>query len=142
MTKKIPIFLLAGCILFLIAQVILSVFFSEWEVRNGNANMWWSILLWFSVCYILVYLIVISRIGTTVKWTISILVLTVCGVAGCASVHPLDTTTEPYDIEVLKEGPDGEKIVVREYKNAKTNRIIKDTIQAYDVFLFRKLVKL
>jgi hypothetical protein len=52
--------------------------------------------------------------------------------------HPIDTYTLPVDKSTLSIFPDGKKLIVRQYKNAKTNRQIQDTVLVKDVFIFRQ----
>lgn len=138
MIKKISVIAFAMCLLFLTGQVLLWIVFPDWKVRNGDPNLIRGISLAVFVCYVLCYLIWNLKIWPTLKWTLACTVLMICGVSACTLVKPLDTTTEPYDIQLLGRLNNGEKIMIRQYKNAKTNRVIRDTITARDVLFFRK----
>jgi len=56
-------------------------------------------------------------------------------------INPIDSTTEPTDIKTLITQADGKKIIVRQFKNAKTNAEIIDTVTVKDISIFRKVFK-
>jgi hypothetical protein len=56
-------------------------------------------------------------------------------------IYPIDTTTEPQDKFILRTYEDGNKLIVREYKNVKTNEIIRDTVLVKDKFIFRQIIQ-
>jgi len=61
------------------------------------------------------------------------------GVLSCSEIYPIDTTTEPVDIKTIQTYTDGKKLVARQYENAKTNAVIKDTVLVKDIFIFRQV---
>ena len=62
-------------------------------------------------------------------------------VASCATIFPIDTTTQPRDKFIVDRFPDGRKKIIREYRNAKTGHEIMDTVIVKDVLCFRRLYK-
>lgn len=55
--------------------------------------------------------------------------------------NPIDTTTKPIDLATIKIGTSGKKLTVRQYKNAKTNRNILDTVLVNDQYIFRRIYR-
>lgn len=62
--------------------------------------------------------------------------------AGCSAgtfIKPLDSTSIPKDIAVLKQ-EENKKVIVIEYINYKHNEVIRDTITVVEKFGFRKVI--
>jgi len=57
-----------------------------------------------------------------------------------AEIYPIDTTTQPRDISILKNYENGSKLIIRERINAKTNNIIQDTVLVKDDYIFRQII--
>lgn len=128
------------CALIILLEILLSVFFPEWSVRNGSLYLANQIILAGAICGIIVAGIFLTNALQGIKWAIAVIAVLITLVSFYLTVYPIDTTTEPYDKSILKQFPDGSKLVAREYKNAKTNREIKDTVLVKDVFIFRKIL--
>jgi hypothetical protein len=58
-----------------------------------------------------------------------------------SKISPIDTLTEPIDVATLSTYPDGRKVIIREFTNAKTNGVIRDTVLVKDMFIFRRIYK-
>lgn len=71
---------------------------------------------------------------------LGVLLFLIFFINSCAEIHPIDTTTQPNDVAVLKNYENGNKLVVRERINAKTNRVIRDTVLVKDDFIFREII--
>jgi hypothetical protein len=129
------------CALIILENVIRSVLFPGWVVKNGSLHLASEIILAVSIGWLVIWMISIFKIPSSLKWLVSIVVMLVLAVSSCLTVYPIDTKTEPYDKTVLSRFTKGQKLIVREYQNAKTNGKIEDTVLVQDVFVFRKIFK-
>jgi hypothetical protein len=120
---------------------IFSVLFSDWSLRNGDIHLSYKIILACCVCGIIVLGVSLTNFWGLIKLTISICAILMTFVFSTFFLNPIDTTTEPYDKAILERFPNGNKIVIRQYMNAKTNRKISDTVLVKDTFIFRKIFR-
>src|SRR5688572_24673891 len=128
------------CAVIILLEILLSVFFPEWSVRNGNLHLASQIVFAGAICGIIVAGIFLTNALQGIKWAIAVIAVLITLVSSYLTVYPIDTTTEPYDKSILKQFPNGSKLVAREYKNAKTTREIRDTVLVKDFFIFRKIL--
>ena len=56
-----------------------------------------------------------------------------------SEINPIDTTTEPVDIQLLSTFSNNKKLIVRHRINGKTNSEILDTVVVKDVGIFRRV---
>ena len=79
------------------------------------------------------------RVASWLTTSLGIIFLIFLVIVTISEFHPIDTTTEPVDTKTIQSFPDGKKLVVRQYENAKTNAIIKDTVLVKDLCIFRQI---
>ncbi len=125
--------------LILIAEIAFAYFMGNWEFRIPMLNVLNRIAVLF--CALLLVTLVVSKINRKAGLISGAVFMFVFSLFAIAESNPMDTTTQPKDIAILQKVDKRQKVVVREYKNMKTNNIIRDTLLVKDVFLFRKKIK-
>ncbi|TMI61960.1 MAG: hypothetical protein E6H07_16980 [Bacteroidetes bacterium] len=121
---------------FLFAQV-----FPDWTFKAGFLVITNNILSYLSFWGLVYCMILFFRPAFEIKVVCGILFTVLLGIHSCSEIYPIDTTTQPNDLKTIQTYSDGKKLVVRQYKNAKTNADIQDTVLVKDVYLFRRLYK-
>ena len=122
----------------LIIEFLFQKIFPGWSFKTGPLIVGNKILSYISFLGLIYCLILFFKPVFEIKVVIGILFTLLLGVLSCTEIYPIDTTTQPVDVETIQVYPNGKKLVVRQYKNAKTNREIQDTVLIKDVFLFRR----
>jgi len=118
---------------------VFSLFFSEWSFINGTLTISVKIITSFAFWGLLFCIIIILKANKILKIVCGILFSLLFSFSAYFTAYPFDTTTEPYDIRILRTDEDGKKLVISGYKNVKTNAEIQDTVLVQDIFVFRRL---
>lgn len=135
MKRKIALALLALSVLGLMLTSVKKVLYPEWTFNSPGAYN-----IFYSAYFSSVVLLIFSTAMLIVKrwfWGLGLVSIVFCGVLIFGQFHPIDTTTFPKDIETLKK-ENGQKIVLIEYTNCKTNHVYQDTVHVLDKWIFRK----
>jgi hypothetical protein len=116
---------------------LLMYLFRNWSLNKSlYFNLFWSIHFCLFIGVIVFFIIHKIQI---LKPLCIVLMLAIWSIIFYFQFNPIDTYTYPDDIKTLSE-KDSKKVVVREYKNAVTNRKIIDTVTVIDKFIFRQVL--
>ena len=130
--------LIAGIILLI--EVLVGQFFPKVTFVNGSLTIANKIVSYLAVSCFLFGLLLFFRANRFVTAPVGLVLFLFLTINSCSEIYPIDTTTEPIDIALLYKDEIGNKLIAREYKNAKTNATIRDTVLVKDYFLFRELI--
>jgi hypothetical protein len=125
----------------LLTEILIGQFFPHLSFVNGTLTITNKIIGYFSFSVFLfcVPLLFKAKKWVTIPW--GLLLFTFLFINSCGEIYPIDTTTEPMDIATLQSDKDGNKLIVREYTNAKTDVQIRDTVLVKDIFIFRQFIE-
>lgn len=132
---KVKFTILFGLILLL--EIIYGQFFPSWNFNIGTLNILNQIIAYFSFFAIMLSATFIFK----TQWLtiyVGIFLFIMFMISALITIYPIDTHREPYDIAILKKYADGKKLIVREYKSSKTNKVIHDTLLVKDIGIFRR----
>lgn len=125
----------------LLTEILVEQFFPNLTFVSGNLNIANRILGYFAFSGFLLSILLNFKGTKLVTFFLGVLLLLIFFINSCAEIYPIDTTTQPKDISVLKIYEDSSKLVIRERINSKTNRIIRDTVLVKDNYIFRQIIK-
>lgn len=125
----------------LLTEILVEQFFPNITFVSGNLNIANRILGYFAFSGFLLSILLYFKGTKLVTFFLGVLLLLIFFINSCAEIYPIDTTTQPKDISVLKIYEDSSKLVIRERINSKTNRIIRDTVLVKDNYIFRQFIK-
>ena len=123
----------------LLIEFLFHQLFPDWEFINGVLTISNKLLLYYSILTMLFCLarfFKVNKVLTSIMGSLFFIYLILVTIT---EIYPMDTTTEPVDIKTLRIENDKRKLIVRQYENAKTNRIIHDTVLVKDIFIFRRI---
>src|SRR5688572_23282961 len=103
---------------------------------KGSYTITYRIVGFLAFSTFLMGLVLLLTSNRTVKIVSGCFLFLILFINSCGEIYPIDTTTKPEDKAVLWTGTNGEKLIAREYKNAKTNRLIRDTVRVRDKWIF------
>jgi hypothetical protein len=122
----------------LIIEFLFALGFPDWTFKTGFLVIANNILSYLSFWGLVYCTILFFRPAFETQVVCGILFTVLFGIHSCSEIYPIDTITQPNDLKTIQTYNDGKKLVVRQYKNAKTNVEIQDTVLVRDVFLFRR----
>ena len=125
----------------LLTEILTGVFFPNLTFINGNITIANRIVGYFSFSGFILSILILCKANKILTILLGIILFFFFFINSCAEIYPIDTTTEPEDVSVLQTFENGNKMIAREYKNAKTNQIIKDTVLVKDKFIFRQIIE-
>ena len=129
------------CVIILLGQVTFGELFPKMTFVTGNFNIAYRILGYFAFTFFLLGLLLLFKVKSILTTLSGIFLFLFFFVNSCSELYPVDTTTEPVYIAVLKTYDNGNKLITRQYENVKTHRIIEDTVLVRDYFIFRLLIE-
>jgi len=135
---KILLTLLFGIIL--LAEITVGHFFPNLTFVNGNLTIANRVVAYLSFSSFILCIPILFKASKMLTIPLGLILFLIFFVNSCAEIYPIDTTTQPKDISILKTYENGNKLIVRERINAKTNNIIQDTVLVKDNFLFRQII--
>lgn len=115
-------------------------FFPEWTFTKGYLHTSMRIIFQFSFFGLLMCIPILLRANKAILFLLGTIFTVLFLIMALGEIFPIDTTTEPIDIMTLRLNPDGQKVIVREYLNVKTNTTIHDTVTVKDYFIFRRMI--
>lgn len=127
-----------GIILF--AEIGIGQYFPSLTFVNGNLTITNRIVGYFAFSGFILSIAMLFNASKMLTVPSGILLFLIFFVNSCGEIYPNDTTTQPRDVSILKTYENGNKLIVRECVNAKTNNIIQDTILAKDYLIFRQII--
>ena len=133
--------LLIFCVLIVFVEVVINQFFPSLTFINTSlviVNRIIAYLAFFIILFCLVHPVMNKR-KSQVLFGFIFFILFMIIVA--TEIKPVDTTTVPKEILTFSNLPDGRKIIVRSYVNAKTTSQMNDTVTVKGFFIFRKIYK-
>jgi hypothetical protein len=122
-------------------EFLFSTFYPSWTFTKGSfviANKIFSYLSFFGLIFFGVFTFKPKSVGTI---ALGLIFLFLFAILTFFEINPIDTTTEPVDIKTITTQTDGKKLIVRQYKKAKTNAEIIDTVLVEDNYIFRRIFK-
>lgn len=125
----------------LLIEFLASTFYKGWTFNKGSFVIANKIILYLSFFGLIFFIAFTFRPKSVGTIALGIITLLLFSILAFFEINPIDTTTEPVDIKTIATQPDGKKVVLRQYKNSKTNAEIIDTVLVNDVFLFRRIFK-
>jgi hypothetical protein len=134
MTKKITIVIF----IFFLIEIAFGQFFPNWTFINGTLSTLNKLAIYFSFLTLILCFTILMNARRAVTISLGVFFLIFFCLLSWTEFHAIDTTTDPIDIAIIHKESDGKKLVIREYKNMKTNRTIYDTVLVKDRFILRQ----
>ena len=123
----------------LLLEITFSSMFLHWTLKKGTLIIFNKLIIYLSIFALIICSLLLFRAASWLTIPLGIIFLIFFGVLSCSEIYPIDTTTEIVDIKTIQTYTDGKKLVSRQYENAKTNAVIKDTVLVKDIFIFRQV---
>ena len=123
----------------LLLEITFSSLFHHWTFKKGTLIICNKLIIYLSIFALIICSLLLFRASFWLTIFLGIIFLIFFGVLSFSEIYPIDTTTEIVDIKTIQTYTDGKKLVVRQYENAKTNAVIKDTVLVKDIFIFRQV---
>jgi len=123
----------------LLLEITFSSLFPHWTFKTGTLIICNKLIIYLSIFVLIICSLLLFRAASWLTISLGLIFLIFFGVLSCSEIYPIDTTTEPVDIKTIQTYTDGKKLVARQYENAKTNAVIKDTVLVKDIFIFRQV---
>ena len=139
--SKVIFFATIACGCISLSELLLAYAFPKVTFVTGGLAIANSIASYFAFSFFAVGLLLLFKVNRFVTAPVIVTLLFLCLLHAYFQIHPIDTTTEPVDKALLRTDEKGNKLVAREYKNAKTNGVIQDTVLVKDFFIFRQIIK-
>ena len=123
---------------FLLAEFLFDKLFPDWNFRTAFLIKSNRVLVLSAFVGLLFCVLFLFKVDSYLIffWGITLFFLLV--ISSWLIINPILSYTFPVDKLTLYVFSDGKKFVVRQYKNAKTNREIQDTVLVKDFFIFRQ----
>lgn len=121
----------------LLVELFISIAFPQLTFSYGSLITFNNVLTQSSVLGLIVCLAIMRTKNKKVIIGLAVLFTIFIAFDAYMEVKPIDTTTHPTDIKILNYDDRGNKLVVRDYLNTKTNHKIRDTVLVKDYFIFR-----
>ena len=112
----------------------------NWAFTRGGLNITSKIIFEFSFLAMLLCIALLVKVNKYIIISISVIFTFAFIIMAWGEIYPIDTTTEPVDTYTIATDSKGQRLIIREYENAKTGSIIYDTVKVHDYFIFRKFV--
>lgn len=136
---KILLTILFGIILLI--EIIVGHFFPNLAFVSGNLTIAYRVVGYLAFSSFVLCISILFNVDKMLIIPLGIILFLIFVINSCAEIYPIDTTTKPIDISVLRTNKDGSKLIVQERINAKTNRIIIDTVLVKDNLIFRQIIE-
>jgi len=140
--KNRPILLTAiisGIISFI--EITSRYFFPEWTFVNNGWVIACNIIGYFAFGTFVLSICLFFNAGKIIAIPLGLLLFLICFIESCSELFPIDTVTHPVDVATLRTDQHGNKLIIQQKRNAKTNYIIQDTVWVKDYFIFRKIIQ-
>lgn len=118
-------------------EMLRGQFLPKWTFNVSSLIILEKTVTIFSVYGLIFCCVLFFKPSKTMTLGLSIILLLLFALTLNLSINPIDTTTQPVDIKIHRQIDNGRKLVIRKYKNAKTNASLQDTVLVYDVGVFR-----
>ena len=125
----------------LLTEISVGHFFPNLTFVDGNMTIANKIIGYFSFSGFILSILIFLKASKMLTIPLGVILFSIFLINSYVDIYPIDTTTQPKDVSVLQICKNGNKLTVREYKNAKTNAIIKDTVLVKDKFIFRQIIE-
>jgi hypothetical protein len=125
----------------LLIEFLFVTFYPSWTFTKGSFIIANNIISYLSFFGLIFFAVFTFRPKSLTTIALGVVELFLFSVVTFIEINPIDTTTEPIDIKTIVAQTDGKKIIVRQYKNAKTNTEIIDTVTVKDNYIFRRIFK-
>lgn len=124
----------------LVLEITIGYLFPNWTFINGNLTIAYSIIGYLAFSSFILCIPILFNASKMLTIPLGVVLFIIFFINSCSVIHPIDTTTKPKDIAIVKTYENGNQLIVRKRINAKTNNIILDTVLVKDYFIFRKLL--
>ena len=125
----------------LLTEIAIGQFLPNLTFVDSNLSIVNRILGWLAFSIFILSIPILFKVRKTFTIPLGIILLLILIIISYGEIYPFDTTTQPNDISILRTYENGNKLIVREYINAKTGQIIQDTVLIKDKFIFRQIIK-
>ncbi len=115
--------------------------FQTWTFNQNFLILSNQLFSTFSNCSFIFCLFLIFIKNKFILYSVGVLLVLFFLFNTILTINPIDTTTLPIDINTIEKLGTDKKRIIREYKNAKTNEKIIDTVIVKDIYIFRKICK-
>lgn len=124
---------------FLIIEFVTIYTLPNLTFQNGFLVTINKLLTYFSIFGLILCAMSLFKVGEFLRYSFGVIFLILLGAIAYLEFNPIDTTTQSVDVKILESYNDGSKLIVRQYKNAKTNGKTQDTIRVKDTWIFRSV---
>lgn len=125
----------------LLIEFLFAKFYTGWTFIKGSFVIANNIISYLSFFGLVFFTVFTFKPKSSATIALGLIALLLFSVLTYFEFNPIDTTTKPTDIKTISIQADGKKLIVRQYKNAKTNAKIVDTVLVKDVYIFRQIFK-
>jgi hypothetical protein len=129
------------CILILTFEFIFKTYFIAWTFNKSYFVIANRILGYFAFFGFFCFSLYTFKPKSALTILIGIISSLVFFLLAFFEINPIDTTTQPIDISILKILPNKTKLICRQYENIKTTHQIVDTVLVKDISIFRKIIR-
>ena len=125
----------------LLAEIAIRHFQPNLTFINGNLTIANKILNSLAFFGLILSILIALRASKKLTIPLGIVFFLLFFINSCSEIFPIDTTTQPIDVSVLKTNENGSKLIIRERRNAKTDQLIRDTVLVNDKYIFRQIIE-
>ena len=126
----------------LLIKITFRHFYPNVTFVNGELVICNKIMDYFLFSAFIMGILLFFKTGKTMLTISATFLFCIFFINSCAAIYPIDTTTQPKDSKVLQTRKNGDQLIMRNYKNAKTNRTIYDTVLVHDYGIFREIIEI
>ncbi len=125
----------------LILEFILNRAYPTWTFRTPSLVIGNKVITYFAFFGLIFCTMILVRAPRLLNIFFGIVMFLLFCVASCATIFPVDTTSQPKDKVLLSSYADGRKKIIREFRNARAGAPVYDTVLVKDILIFRRLYK-
>ncbi len=125
-------------LIFFLIEIAFQLFFPNWTFINGTLSTLNKLAINFGFLTLILCFTILMKAQRALTISLGVFFFVFFCLLSWTEFHANDTTTDPIDIAIIHKESDGKKLVIREYKNIKTNRTIYDTVLVRDRFILRQ----
>ncbi|WP_207429507.1 hypothetical protein [Pedobacter sp. SYSU D00535] len=121
--------------------IFVEQFFPDLTFVSGSLVIANRILGYLAFIVFVLSIMLLLRLNKTIRFCSALILSCFFFINSCGEIYPIDTIEKPFDASILQTYGNGNKLIVREFENAKTTNVLRDTILVNDVFIFRRILE-
>ena len=125
-------------LIFFLIEIAFQLFFPNWTFINGTLSTLNKLAIYFGFLTLILCFTILMKAQRVLTISLGVFFFVFFCLLSWTEFHAIDTTTDPIDIAIIHKESDRKKLVIREYKNIKTNHTIYDTVLVKDRFILRQ----